>query len=151
MENVRVNFVPASTRATLAHLGIPFRTKLDGQTVQLPTAEMLGEAEWRVDVLRWLVRRVFFRLVSSSRPDRKQELTVVEKELTTDFGLHPLEAKAVVDSASLSRNRLSGEEVNRLNRGRRLFEGQLEAEWNELANRYWEIVREEVVENREGV
>lgn len=127
-------------------MGAPFRTKIDGQIVQLPATEMAGEMEWRIDVLRWLVRRVFFHLVSLQPAARETRLQTVEWELVVDFNLHALEAQGVIEGATHSIQSLSDEEVARLNKARRLFESQLTDEWKDLAKRYWSIVREEAVD-----
>jgi hypothetical protein len=132
--------IPASTRATLSHLGIPVTTLIDGQAITVPPQELPGETEWRVDLLKWLVRKVFFHLASLSREERIQALLAIEKRLATKSGLHVVEAEAVAESALLSIKDVSDEDARAVMKAIKLHEAHLEVEWTLLEQRYKKII-----------
>jgi hypothetical protein len=116
LEPVRVKYIPATTRATMARLGLPATVEVAGDAYELPPHDMPGELQWRVDLLKWLVRKIFHYLGSLPKDQWIQKLLVVERELMTKTGLHIIEAQAVAESALGSIHDLSASEIEGLKR-----------------------------------
>jgi hypothetical protein len=140
VEPIRLKHIPASTRAALSHLGIPVTALIDGQTITVSPQELPGETEWRVDLMRWLVRKVFFHLASLSRDERIQALLAIEKRLVATSGLHVVEAEAVAESALVSIKDVSDEDASAVMKAIKLHEAHLEVEWTLLEQRYKKII-----------
>ncbi|MDH6149554.1 MULTISPECIES: hypothetical protein [Paraburkholderia] len=140
MEPTHLTHIPASTRATLSHLGIPVTAFIDGRAISVPPHELPGEVEWRVDLLRWLVRKVFFHLASLRRDERVPALLAIEKRLVAKSGLHVVEAEAVAESALLSIKDASDEDASAIMNAIKLHEAHLESEWTMLEQRYNKII-----------
>jgi hypothetical protein len=141
METVRLHYVPATNRRTMARLGHFLTMKIDGQSIQVSPDEMEGEVEWRIEVLRWRVRKTFHYLASIPRDDWYASLLEVEKSLMLDTGLHRLEAQAVAESALRTASELSESSLRHLNQGAKYFDALINGEWQLLRERHREIVR----------
>ena len=141
MEPVRVNYIPATTRATMARLGLSPTVEVAGDAYELPPHDMPGELQWRVDLLKWLVRKIFHYLASLPKDQWIQKLLVVERELMTKTGLHILEAQAVAEGALASIQDLSVSEVDDLARIAVFMDARSKSDGEALTKRYEKIVR----------
>ncbi len=125
----------------MARLGHFLSMEIDGESFPISPNEMEGEIEWRVDVLRWLVRKTFHYLASVPRDDWYSRLLEVEKSLMLDTGLHRLEAQAVTESALRTASELTEASLRDLNQGEKYFDALINREWELLRERHREIVR----------
>lgn len=141
MEPVRVHYIPATTRAVLARLGVPLSLKFDGRLVELSAQETPGEIEWRVDLLRLLIRRTLFQLAAWPTDSRIPNLLKLERELVVETGLHEMEARTVAEGALTLLGDLCDEEVDSLANGSALLHAHIETDWSNLVARYVEIFR----------
>ncbi len=141
LEPARFIHIPATTRATMAHLGLPLTVEIGDEVYDLSPQEMPGEVQWRVAMLRWLVRKIFHYLASLPQDQWIQRLLVVERELMTKTGLHMHEARAVAEGALLSIHDLSPSEIEVIARKAVYFESLIKYEGEKLEKRYAKIVR----------
>lgn len=140
MSQRHLPYTPPSTRATLAELGIPVEARIDGHPFSVPPHELAGETAWRVDVIRWFVRKVFLVLVSLPKDDRIPELLKMEQALMTEHGFHKMEAEAIAERALTSYEQLGYEKVELLRNAMALQLGDLQTQLDELVQRFKEIV-----------
>ncbi|MGY6122166.1 hypothetical protein ACW9YQ_17685 (plasmid) [Paraburkholderia strydomiana] len=140
MKTVPLNYIAPSTRATMSLLGVPLVANIAGETVTLPPHEMPGEIEWRVEVLKWHVRKTFYFLASLPSSERIQKLLQVEQSLITKSHFHTLEAQAVAEAALVSIQDVSDEDAANLKKARKLIDGRLATEWSALVSRYTKII-----------
>lgn len=90
-------FTPASTRATLARLGVKSTYELgNGETFELGPKQMPSEAEWRADWLSWQRDLLYVTLVDTPEESRQAKAQLHYRLLVNEIGLHPYEAMAVV-------------------------------------------------------
>jgi hypothetical protein len=141
LEPVRVKYIPATTRATMARLGLPATVEVAGDAYELPPHDMPGELQWRVDLLKWLVRKIFHYLGSLPKDQWIQKLLVVERELMTKTGLHIIEAQAVAESALGSIHDLSASEIEGLKRAAVYLDARSKVEGEAMTKIYEKIVR----------
>jgi hypothetical protein len=142
LKTVSLAYISPSTRATLAHLGVPLTTEICNETVTLPPHEMPGEIVWRVDVLKWHVRKTLYYLASIPRRERVQRLLDVEQELMCKAHFDAYEAQAVAEAAIDAIKDLSDEDAAGLTKARKLIDGHLAMEWSVLVDRYMALVRD---------
>ena len=141
METVRLHYVPATNRRTMARLGQVLQMEIDGKSFSLSPNEMHGEIEWRIEVLRWLVRKTCLFLVSLPKEEWIPNLLEVEKSLMVDTGLHRLEAQAVAESTLKTASDLTDSDIRALGNGAPYFRALINHEWELLRERYREMVR----------
>ncbi|PVX82413.1 hypothetical protein [Paraburkholderia unamae] len=140
MDAVQLRYIPATTRAVMSHAGAPATMEIGGRLYELTPEEMPGEVEWRVALLRWLGRKVFFYLASIAPEDRIQKLLRVEHDLIRRTWLHAIEAHAVAEGALLSISDLTDQEVAALRRGDVYFEALAKREGERLIKRFERLV-----------
>lgn len=140
MDAVQLRYIPATTRAVMSRAGATPTMEVAGRLYELTPQEMPGEVEWRIELLRWLGRKVFFYLASVAPEDRIQKLLGVEHDLIRRTWLHAIEAHAVAEGALDSINNLTDQEVAALAQGRVYFEALTKREGERLVKRFERMV-----------
>lgn len=141
MEPLQLHYSPASTRAVMARAGIPVTMKIGGRLYELTPEEMPGEVEWRLALLRWLGRKVFFYLASLAPEDRIQKLLRVEHDLIRRTWLHAIEAHVVAEGALVSISDLTDQELAALARGSVYFDALTTRQGERLVKRFERLVK----------
>jgi hypothetical protein len=150
LEIVHVHYVPATTRAALTRIGAPVTVELEGEKIDLPAQVLPGEVEWRADLLQWLVRKCVSDYAETHIQQWDDLDEKMELQLIVHTGLHPLEARTVVQEAQALLNGLAADEYASLTNGSPLFKGQVLAEWEGLKARYAQILRSSADSSRNG-
>ena len=140
MEALQLRYVPATTRAVMARAGAPATMQIDDCLYELPPQEMPGEVEWRLALLRWLGRKVFFYLASVAPDARIQSLLRVEHDLIRRTWLHSIEAHAVAEGALVSISDLTDQELTAITRGSVYFDALTKREGERLIKRFERMV-----------
>ena len=73
-------YVPATTRAMLACLGMPTVFEIQSRYYSMSTEEMPGEFEWRADYLSWMIRRFVHYLARRPSEDWGETMAEIEDE-----------------------------------------------------------------------
>lgn len=141
MEALSLRYVPATTRAVMARAGAPARMQVGERLYELPPEEMPGEVEWRLELLRWLGRKVFHYLASVAPNDRIQSLLRVEHDLIRRTWLHTIEAHAVAEGALATVSDLTDQELAAIARGSVYFDALTKREGERLLKRLERLVR----------
>lgn len=91
-----MNYVPPSTRAVLARLGINSRMDLGhGEIYDLSVRKMPGEVKWRADYLMWLRATQVYALANKPKEQWAKHAHQA-MDLLREISLHPAERDAVV-------------------------------------------------------
>lgn len=131
-----VYYVPATTRAVLERFGAEVSVEMRGKHIVLPAHELPGEVEWRVDMLGWYAKRLAFHSVLLAPQARNAILAYARHALINESGLHPLEAKAVVDASSQALARLGFPGVSGSVHGFAGADSSLAQDWEALQRRF---------------
>ncbi|MGH1506995.1 hypothetical protein [Ralstonia solanacearum] len=142
MDPVDVHYIPATTRAAMALLGISLKVELENKIYELSPKEMPGEAAWRADFLRWLARKTFHRLAALPKEEWVSNLLKVEESLITQSGLHTFEAQAVTEGALATIMEQPPARIATLRSAQAYFDAVNESEGEKLGQRYVELVRQ---------
>jgi hypothetical protein len=140
MDALKLRYIPATTRAVMARAGAPATIEIDGCLYELTSHEIPGEIEWRLALLRWLGRKVFFYLASLAPEDRIQNLLRVEHDLIRRTWLHSIEAHAVAEGALASISDLTDQELAALVKGKVYFDALTQREGERLLKRFKRLV-----------
>ncbi|MEX3992720.1 hypothetical protein AB4Y35_18340 [Paraburkholderia sp. EG286A] len=140
MEVLQLRYVPATVRAVMSRAGAPATMEVAGRSYELTPEEMPGEVEWRLELLRWLGRKVFFYLASVAPDDRIQKLLRVEHDLIRRTWLHAIEAHAVAEGALVSISDLTDQELAALERCSVYFDALTKREGERLIKRFERMV-----------
>jgi hypothetical protein len=141
LEIVHVHYVPATIRAALTRIGAPVTIELEGESIDLPAQVLPGEVEWRADLLKWLVRKCVSDYIATPVQQRDEFDNTIELQLIVHTGLHPLEARIVLQEAYALLGGLTADEYEAMTNGNPLFKGHVRTEWDGLKARYAKILR----------
>jgi hypothetical protein len=144
LEIVHVHYVPATIRAALTRIGAPVTIEIEGESIELPPQVLPGEVEWRADLLKWLVRKCVSDYIGTPVQQRDEFDGAIELQLIVHTGLHPLEARTVVQEAYALLGGLTADEYEDMTNGNPLFAGHVQVEWDGLKARYAKILRSSV-------
>jgi hypothetical protein len=150
LEIVHVHYVPATIRAALTRIGAPVTIEIEGENIELPPQVLPGEVEWRADLLTWLVRKCVSDYIGTPVQQRDELGDTIELQLIVHTGLHPLEARTVLQEAYALLGGLTDDEYQDMTNGNPLLAGHVRVEWDGLKARYAKILRSSAELSRNG-
>lgn len=109
-----LEYVPATTRATMSRLGAVIAFEVDGVTYAAPSHEMPGEVEWRADYMKWMVRRFVHYLARKPKDEWVKTLLEVEAEAVQKQLLLNVESQAFAEGVLLTLQDLSSSDIQLL-------------------------------------